>query len=285
MRALILSAPAKINFVLEVLRRRPDGYHEIRSVLHTLELADKLVIQPGPPGVRLTCDRADLSTGPDNLVLRAATVLAEALHVRPAVRLHLSKRVPVAAGLGGGSSDAAATLRGLCRFWRRRLDPKRLSILAAGLGSDVPFFLSGGCALVSGRGERVHPWPAVPGLWVVLVNPGIAVPTAGVYRKLKMPLTRQTNYINLMRLALVRENPLKIGLNLFNRLEEVTLGEHPILSRIKAELLDLGATAALMSGSGSTVFGLAPSRAIGERMLTALRSRYPMVFLTRTAGP
>ncbi len=187
MHALTLSAPAKINLVLEVLRRRPDGYHEIRSVLHTLDLADTLVIRSGPPGVHLTRDRADLSTGPDNLVLRAATVLAEALHVRPAVSLHLVKRVPVAAGLGGGSSDAAATLLGLCRFWRKRPDPKHLTALAAGLGSDVPFFLSGGCAEVRGRGERVHPWPAVPGLWVILVNPGIAVPTADVYRKLKMP--------------------------------------------------------------------------------------------------
>jgi 4-diphosphocytidyl-2-C-methyl-D-erythritol kinase len=285
MRPLTLAAPAKINLVLEVLRRRPDGYHEIRSVMHALALSDTLTIRAGAPGVRLTCDPPGLPTGPDNLVHRAAVLLSGALGRTPAVHIHLRKRVPVAAGLGGGSSDAAATLRGLCRFWRVRLTPRRLADLAAELGSDVPFFLRGGCALASGRGERLHPWPAVPGLWIALVNPGIAVPTSAVYKNLKMPLTSRKNYINLMRPAIVRKNPTKIGLNLFNRLEEVTLGEHPVIGRIKAELLDSGATAALMSGSGSTVFGLLPSRAVGERILKTFGPRYPVVRLTRTVGP
>lgn len=285
MPSLQVPAPGKVNLVLEVLRRRPDGYHAIRTVMHALELADTLTFSAGRPGIRVTCDRPGVPEDEENLVGRAARLLATATGRRPAVKIHIRKRVPVAAGMGGGSSDAAAALNGLCRFWGLRRDPKLLQDLAARLGSDVAFFLRGGCALGTGRGERIFPWPAVPGLWVALVNPGVAVSTAEVYKKLNLQLTTPMNYINLMRPAIIQKNPVKIGQKLFNQLESVTAASHPVVTRIKAELLACGALAAMMTGSGPTVFALLPSREVGALVLRRLRPKYPVVALTRTRGP
>jgi len=285
MRSLTVKAPGKINLVLEVLRRRADGFHAVRTVMHTLELADTLTFRRGKPGIRLTCDHPGVPTDESNLVHRSARLLAAETGVEPAVEIHLAKRVPVAAGMGGGSSDAAATLTGLCRFWNLKLAPRRLNSLAACLGSDVNFFLRGGCALGIGRGERIFPWPAVPGLWVLIINPGVAVSTAEVYKKLNLQLTTQKNYINLMRPAVGKKNLIKMGQNLYNRLETVTLNLHPVIGRIKEELMACGAIGAMMTGSGPTVFGLMPGRVAGEEALKRLGARYPTVILTRTTGP
>jgi len=283
MRPLRLRAPAKINLVLEILRRRPDGYHQLRTVMHALELADTLTFSPGPAGIRVTCRHPGVPSGSGNLVTRAAGLMAREAGLRPRVRIRLEKRIPVAAGLGGGSSDAAAALLGLNRFWNLHFAPRRLLRLARQLGSDVPFFLSRGCALCTGRGDRVFPWPAVPGMWLVIVNPGLAVSTARIYRRINLQLTRRGNYINLMRSAIYRKNPIKIGKNLFNQLESVTAGMHPVVRRMKTDLLAAGAHAVLMSGSGPTVFGLMPSRPAGLAAAAGLRKRYPSVILTRTS--
>lgn len=282
MRPLKIAAPGKINLVLEVLRRRPDGYHAVRTIMHSLELADTLTITGGDRGVRVTCDHPGVPENEGNLVHRAARLLAETAGIEPAVHIHIAKRVPVAAGMGGGSSDAAAALRGLSRFWNLRPDSRKLASLAARLGSDVAFFLRGGCALGTGRGERIYPWQAVPGMWVAIVNPGVPVSTAEVYKKLNLQLTSQKNYINLMRPAIYRKNPIKISQNLFNQLENVTLTMQPVIGRIKEELTACGVLAAMMTGSGPTVFGLLPSRAAGETVLKTLGARYPVVLVTRT---
>jgi 4-diphosphocytidyl-2-C-methyl-D-erythritol kinase len=284
LKPVTVNAPAKINLVLEVVRRRPDGYHDLRTVMHTLELADTLRFTPHPAGVRVSCDAPGVPADAGNLAGRAAELFQRAYGLRDGVAIHIQKRIPVAAGMGGGSSDAAATLLGLCRFWDLPVDRKRLHALAQQLGSDVPFLLHGGCALGTGRGDRLFPWPAVPGLWMVVVNPGFAVPTPLVYKKLKLPLTRKKNYINLLRQAILKKNPEKIGQYLYNQLETVTLKMHPEVARIKAALLAAGATAALMSGSGPTVFGLVPSPEAGQKIVKKLAERYPFVCLTRTAG-
>lgn len=283
MTRLSLKAPAKINLVLEVLRRRPDGYHDIRTVMHCLELADTLTVTARRPGLRVSADHPGVPEGAGNLVYRAAEALAEKIG-RPAdVHIHITKRIPVAAGLGGGSSDAAAALLGLNRFWNLRLPYAQLHALAATLGSDVPFFLRRGCALGTGRGERLTAWPTCPGLPLVIVNPGFPVSTAEVYQQVNLQLTTPKNYIKLIRLALKEKSPIKISQNLYNHLEQVTETMHPVISRIKAGLLENHALGALMSGSGPTVFGLMPSVQAGRAAVKALKRQYPVVLLTQTA--
>lgn len=283
-RTLRLEAPAKINLYLEVRGRRPDGYHEIRTVMHSLELADVLTFRPSDSGFRLTCGHPQVPLGEENLVTRAVLLLARRLRREPDFSIHLQKKIPVAAGLGGGSSDAAAALLGAARLWNCR-DPKLLLRLAKQLGSDVPFLLRGGCGYGTGRGEKIFAWPAVPGAWILLVNPGFPVSTAEVYKKASLELTTPSSHINMMRIFIKNRNILEIGRNLKNHLEAVTETMHPVIGRIKRDLRSCGAVAVQMSGSGPTVFGLLPSRAAGERAKIALHSRYPQVILTRTAEP
>jgi 4-diphosphocytidyl-2-C-methyl-D-erythritol kinase len=283
MKRVIVHAPAKINLALEIVRRRPDGYHDLRTVMHTLALADRLTLSSRPSGVVLTCKTPGVPTDEKNLAVRAALALQQAYAVTQGVHIHLTKKIPVAAGMGGGSSDAAATLRGLVRLWGLPWEAQRLTSLAASLGSDVPFLLKGGCALGTGRGDRIFPWPVLAGIPVVVVNPGFAVSTAEVYKRLKLPLTREKNYINLMRPAVFEKNPQKIGKYLFNHLETVTLSTHPQVRRIKLQLLKQGASAVLMSGSGPTVFGLVDQVTLGRKIVKALTPQYPFVCLTQTA--
>jgi 4-diphosphocytidyl-2-C-methyl-D-erythritol kinase len=282
-RVLTLPAPAKVNLILEIQGRRPDGYHELKTVMHTLTLSDTLRFSENTGGLRLVCSHPQVPSDERNLVYRAALRLARAAGITPRVTIRLTKRIPVAAGLGGGSSDAAAALQGLAQWWRLgRRAP--LSRIARELGSDVPFFLSGGCALGTGRGERLTAWPSAPGLWLVLVNPGFPVPTADVYRKFRMQLTRKKACISMMRSALRQKNAAKISQKLFNHLEWVTAAAYPQIARIKRDLIAGGALGALMSGSGPTVFGLAPDRQTAWKLKRRLQAKYPFCLVTRTAG-
>lgn len=282
-RVLILQAPAKVNLILEVQGRRPDGYHELKTVMHTLTLADTLRFTENAGGLKLVCSHPQVPTDERNLVYRAAARLAQSAGVEPRVTIRLTKHIPVAAGLGGGSSDAAAALQGLARWWRLGTSAP-LARIARELGSDVPFFLRGGCALGQGRGERLTAWPSAPGLWLVLVNPGFPVSTAEIYRKFSLQLTRKKACISMMRPALQQKNAEKISEKLFNHLEWVTAADHPQIKRIKQDLFAGGALGALMSGSGPTVFGLAPDERTARQLQGRLRAKYPICLVTRTAG-
>lgn len=250
--SLTLDAPAKVNLHLSVLGRRPDGYHELVTLMQPLELCDRVTLERAEPGLAFTCDQPELA-GPDNLVVRAAEAFFAAWGGEPAVRLHLAKRIPVAAGLGGGSSDAAAALTGLNRLHGEPLSRRRLQELARGLGADVPFFLQPHTAWCMGIGERVRPVPEFERLFYVLVNTGRAVSTAWVYGQLEITWTSaaKSNKINPL-LGLSRVN----ALFLCNDLEGVTLRALPELQGVKDALMGAGAIGALMSGSGPTVFGI-----------------------------
>lgn len=258
-----IAAPAKINLFLKVLSRRPDGYHELFSWMHKLELADRLVVERTDPGVELSCPGSDLPEDGDNLVFRAANLFFSETSIRAGARIALHKNIPVAAGLGGGSSDAAACLLALNRLFASPLDTDRLADLALSLGADVPLFVRSGMSFwCEGVGERLFPAPRLGGFSVLLANPGFAVKTAWVYRNL--PLTSMGNTYNLApekkdelarRWREGRDSP-RIPFPLENDLETVTLAAHPVIGEIKEQMLARGAAAALMSGSGPTVFGL-----------------------------
>ncbi len=257
----IFSAPAKINLCLHVLGRRPDGYHEVRMVMQQIDLCDCIRISVGEgDGVRVDCPGLELPAGGENLAARAARLLLKKAGVRAAVHVQITKKIPAAAGLGGGSSDAAAVLKGLNRLLSLGFDNAALEGLGLALGADVPFFIRGGTALAEGIGERLSPFSVRPSAAYLLVNPGFAVSTVWVYRNLV--LTSKGDEANLARFVGCYSGLLRL---LHNDLESVTLEHFPVLKDIKRRLLKAGADGALMSGSGPTVFGLFRDRAAARR--------------------
>lgn len=265
-------APAKVNLALAVLGRRPDGYHDIDSVMHSLELADRVTVAPGSaPGVRVACDHPAIPCAPDeNLGARAAARLAELLGVPLALEIQIESRIPVAAGLGAGSAVAAAVLRACCRLWG--VDPRDPAVFAAAraTGADVPFCLRGGAARAQGVGDRLTPLPAWPGLPVVLVAFPFPVRSAWAYEAYdRWPVAPRVD-VEAAAEALLRRDAAALGRALANALEPVTAARHPEVAAAREALLRAGALGAAMSGSGPTVFGLFEeeegARAAAERL-------------------
>jgi 4-diphosphocytidyl-2-C-methyl-D-erythritol kinase len=252
-------APAKLNLFLEVLGRRPDGYHELETLMVTVDLFDTLTCIEEPSGrIRLTCDDPGLPTGSENLVVRAAERLQEASGTGRGAAIDLSKSIPAEAGLGGGSSDAAAALVALDRLWNLQTPPDRLDALAGEIGSDVAFFLHAPAAVCRGRGERVEPVALPEAIHFVLVCPPIGSSTAAVYRHLDVPERPRPITPLLEALA----SPDALGGCLFNRLQGTAERLRPELRRVREALEGLGSALSghLMSGSGSAWFGLARDR-------------------------
>lgn len=256
-RRLTLTAAAKVNLALEILGKRPDGYHELATVFQAVDLADRLVLEDADE-LTMTTTSGELPIDGSNLALRAAAALREAAKVDRGVRLHLDKRIPVAAGLGGGSTDAAAVLLGLDRLWNLRWPRRRLAEIARTLGMDVPYFLAGGAAVGRGRGEEVTKAAGIP-LALVLVNPGRPLDTAAVYGRVTPAMYSGGDMTERMVDALRTRRTTKVASSLYNGLEAAAAAMCPELQRMKAALHAAGALGTLMSGSGPTVFGVARS--------------------------
>ncbi len=259
----VFKAFAKVNLGLEVLGRRADGYHDVRTVLQTIGLADTLEVFPAREGIAFTCSDPSLPTGEDNLVVKAARLVQREFGVRAGARLSLTKRIPSQAGLGGGSSDAAVALLATARLWKVEPDRQRLLKLAAGLGSDVPFFLCGGTALGVGRGEEVYPLPDGPSAHLVVAWPSCGMSTAVAYQLLENRLTapREPHTIQTIVGDVVRGRLSER--HLFNRFEEVAALSETAreAEAVRRTLFAVGATRALMAGSGSAWVGFFPGRA------------------------
>jgi 4-diphosphocytidyl-2-C-methyl-D-erythritol kinase len=256
-RRLELSAAAKVNLALEVLTRRPDGYHEIATVIQTVDLSDRLVLEDDD-ALEVRASAPGVPTDERNLVYRAAAGLRKAAGVSHGARMTLDKRIPVAAGLGGGSSDAAAALVGLNRLWGLRWPLSALEELAVELGMDVPFFLRGGAALATGRGERLAPLGGAS-LGLVLVNPRFAVSTADMYGRVTPSMHSDGARVRGAAAALETRRAGRIAASLYNGLEVAASTVYPQIGQMQAALLAAGALGAAMSGSGPTVFGVARS--------------------------
>jgi 4-diphosphocytidyl-2-C-methyl-D-erythritol kinase len=255
---VVLRTSAKVNLALEVLGKRGDGYHEIVTVLQAVDLFDRLKVEASDT-LSLETDDPGLPTDDDNLVMRAARLLQRASGVQAGARIRLEKRIPVAAGLGGGSSDAAATLMGLCRLWSLRWTRARLQELAVELGMDVPFFLGPGRAVARGRGEQLVSLPSGGGYALVLVNPRTGLSTREVYGRVPSGWHASPSGTERVIDALRARSVEKVAAALTNNLERVVEPVLPVIGRMKAALLAAGALGAIMSGSGPTVFGMARS--------------------------
>ncbi|MBU0951674.1 MAG: 4-(cytidine 5'-diphospho)-2-C-methyl-D-erythritol kinase [Elusimicrobia bacterium] len=270
-------APAKINLFLEITGKKKTGqgtYHTLNTIFQTVNLCDEIVISPGKSHrIDFTCDWtkigiAESSPVEDNLCFRAASALMEYLEEKKGARIKLVKKIPAGAGLGGGSSDAAAVLIGLLKFWNRKIDKKNLNEIALKLGADVPFFLYGGCCFAQGVGEKLTPlrtsWEKEP-LNIVLVKPGFSKSTGDVYKRYDeravKRLTKFNNIPKIKREKLVDLNSLK----LVNSLEEVVFEKYPELKALKCNFINMGACASLMSGSGTTIFGVFENGLIAQK--------------------
>ena len=268
---IAVQSPAKVNLILKVLRRREDGYHDIASLMQKVSLADEMEFAPRKDGISLACPGSDLPTGEGNLVVRAARALFDEAGFEGGAGITLRKRIPTAAGLGGGSSNAATTLAVLNEMFRFGFDRDRLIRIGARIGADVPFFIYGNSAWAFGIGEILEPAVTPPRMWLVLVNPGFEVPTKWVYQSLNLPLTKAAIQYSIPTFSGVRE----LAAILSNDLEAVTVVRYPRLDELKGFLLRQGALGSLMSGSGPTVFGLFENETDAIRAENALKAAYP----------
>lgn len=257
----------KVNLLLNILGKRADGFHELETLMHPVPVHDRITLETIPGGVELTCSDPTLPVDSTNLVCRAADEFLTVTDIKSGVRLHLDKQIPLAAGLGGGSGDAATTLLGLNDLFDCPLDRSGLHRLAAKLGSDVPFFLQAKPAMATGRGEIVEAmewFPALRGVWILVIHPGFGIPTAWAYRSLSRfpaalngPPGRAARLIRQLQTA----DLAAVGRDLYNSLESPALEKFPILRLYQDFLRAEGAVATLMSGSGSSTFALANSEA------------------------
>jgi 4-diphosphocytidyl-2-C-methyl-D-erythritol kinase len=260
---LSLLAPAKVNLFLEVLGKRPDGYHDLETLMVAVDLRDQLEFWPDE-SLTLTCDDPGLTCGPDNLVLKAAERLRQVANYRGGVRIRLEKRIPMQAGLGGGSSDAAATLKGLNRLWKLGLPDAELARLGGEVGSDVAFFFSPGAAWCTGRGEKVEPVTMGRQLDFVLACPGVGLSTANVFRRVSVPAKPQSG--EMLRRAVEHGDVEEIGRRLHNRLQEPAEALCPAVREAREKLQKAGPAGALMTGSGSAVFAVCRDRSDAIRV-------------------
>jgi 4-diphosphocytidyl-2-C-methyl-D-erythritol kinase len=275
-------APAKINLALDVLRKRDDGYHEVEMIMTMVDLADRIEMKELPRDTIIISSQAGyIPLDEKNLAFQAAKLIKERYDVKQGVYIHLDKKIPVAAGLAGGSSDAAATLRGLNRLWQLNIPTEELQRLGAELGSDVPFCVTGGTALAKGRGEIVQQVDSPPQCWVVLAKPPINVSTSEIYGKLNAQEIKRHPSIPGMLDALKKKDFDAMCENLGNVLEEVTLQLYPEVQHMKECMQKLGADGVLMSGSGPTVFALVSKESKVARIYNGLRGFCKEVYVVR----
>lgn len=268
---------AKINLYLDVLGRRDDGYHNIETVFQTVGLYDELAFRADERFLTLTCSNPALEITPRNLVIRAAHVLRERCGCKCGAVISLDKKIPVAAGLAGGSGNAAATLAALNELWKLHLDSAALERIGLELGSDVPYCLRGGTVAATGRGERMAPLEALDGVWFVLVHPPFPVSTQWVYSHPDLGHNEerpQNGWTPSFRAAIARLQERDRSASIFNRMEPVVFRQHPALREIKQALLDGGCEAAAMSGSGPTMFGICSSMERARAAASGIRD-YP----------
>jgi 4-diphosphocytidyl-2-C-methyl-D-erythritol kinase len=279
---LKIETAAKVNLGLRVLGRRPDGYHEVETVLQTVGVWDTVGLhdeKDGTVGVRAS--PADAPQGEENLCWQAAHILARHMNVRRGVSIVVEKTIPMRSGLGGGSSDAAAALSGLVRLWNLDISPDDLGTIAAEVGSDVPFFLPGGTRLARGRGERLTPCPELAA-WLVVIVPEQRVPTAQAYAALGRGVTRgrrrgPSRPVQRLVEALGAGDLAGVSGSLHNDFEKARLRGVADALRAKEDLLAAGCLGATMSGSGSAVFGIAADQAEAERIAFAMQEKWPWV--------
>jgi len=284
MDRLTIHSPAKLNLVLDVLGKRPDGYHELRTIFERISLSDQIILTRNKTNkIIIHCTHPHVPKGPGNLVYKAAMMLAQDFSISEGLNIDIIKNIPVAAGLAGGSSNAAAVLSGLNRLWQIGLSQSQLVKYAARLGSDVAFFLyNTSYALGTGRGELIKPLHVKTKLWHVLVTPRVKMHTREVFTRLKLNLTNKRDNVNIL-LPFLRKGKIgRLAGALSNDLEPAILSLRPDFIYLKNKLLDAGAAGVCFSGSGPSVFALIESQKHALSLRAKFDRRYTQVFVVST---
>jgi 4-diphosphocytidyl-2-C-methyl-D-erythritol kinase len=280
LESLTLKSYAKINLCLYVLKKREDDYHEIFSVMQAIDLYDHLTLHKTPKDIVIRCDHSDVPKDENNLAYQAADLLFKERNLKGGVRIDIEKQIPVSAGLGGGSSNAAFTLKGINQLFDLKLSNQKLHLIGSRIGSDVPFFLYSGQAMVKGRGEKIVPIRLYRDYWLVLVCPNLMISTKTVYQNVKIDLTAGKSFINLNFCD--NKDGFFNSLRQFNNdLEKVVINRHRIISHIKKTLENSGAIKSSMSGSGPAVYGLFEKKPQAEEVARKLTRGDWQIFLTR----
>lgn len=281
---IIEKAPAKINLGLDVLyKRETDGYHELEMVMSSVDLADRLIFEEIPENkILIETNKAFLPIDKRNNVYQAASMLKERYGVTKGLKISIEKKIPVAAGLGGGSSDCAAALRGMNRLWDLNLSMEELIDIGVTIGTDVPYCLYGTTAFIAGKGEIVQPLVPMPQCWVVLVKPRISVSTRKIFQQVSN--VDELKHPNMTRLsqAILAQDYEEMLHHMGNSLEDITIPKYPIVQQIKDRMIKYGADIALMSGSGPTVFALCKQHSRAQRIYNGLKGFCEEVYLVRT---
>jgi len=278
---LTLLSPAKINLALRIVKKRADGYHELRTILQKISLYDEIKLRlTSPQGISVTTDDPTIPNDSENLAYRAAQAFIQSVNIEAGISIHIKKRIPAGAGLGGGSSNAAAVLAGLNELLGCNLTRARLKYLGLTLGADVPFFIhAGNTAKAGGIGERLSAVTLEKPLWFIVIYPGFSIATAWAYRNYKI-LTKAVKHIRLPRSI---KDSTQVLSFLTNDLEQVVLKPYPEIRKIKDDLIRVGAAGSLMSGSGSSVFGIFPDRKQALKAFAQLtRSPLQRVFIVKS---
>ncbi|UJL46478.1 4-(cytidine 5'-diphospho)-2-C-methyl-D-erythritol kinase [Virgibacillus sp. NKC19-16] len=281
---LFEKAPAKINLSLDVLSRRNDGYHDVEMIMTTIDLSDRITLHSiNRDRIEISLESRFVPSDERNLAYKAADAFKKKYGIKTGVHIHIEKSIPVSAGLGGGSTDAAAVLRGMNRLWKLDIPLNELAAIGAKIGSDVPFCVYGNTAIAKGRGEIIEPLSAPPSCWVVLAKPDIGVSTRTIFQRVNVEELTHPN-TNAVMDALRQKNFHKMCAHIGNALEGITLTVYPEVQRIKDRMEQAGASGVLMSGSGPTVYSLVEHQSKAQRIYNGMRGFCEEVYLVRLLG-
>ena len=283
MDKVVIKAKAKVNLSLDVTGIREDGYHEMRMINHSIELEDTLTFENSQEGITLTSNNNLIPLDEKNLVIIALRKLQKRFNKTQGVKIHIDKQIPAQAGLAGGSSDAAATLKGLNILWKLNLTTPELLEIGVTIGADVPYCLIGGTALVEGIGEKITSLPGMKKWHVVVVKPKVDIPTPWAFKKLDQKEIKNHPDITGIIQLLKDENYAKLNAAMGNVFEEVAFEAYPEIRGIKNDLLANGAIAAIMTGSGSTLVGYYREQERAEMAWQVLKQKYKMSFLSQVS--
>ncbi len=284
MEQVHLKSRAKINLSLDVLKKRDDGYYEVEMVMQQINLYDNIYISKRDDGqIKIVTNCEYIPVDISNIAYKAADKLREVVGISKGVDIYIDKKIPVSAGLAGGSSNAAAVLKGLNKLWNLKLSKKELIIIGEDIGADVPFCILGGTALAEGKGEKLTVIkPAIQNIWIVLARPPISISTGEVYRQLDLSkITNRPNTAGLID-AIKRGNIYGISDNMGNVLETVTEEKHPIINEIKRKMMEYNCLGSSMSGSGPTVFGICKNYKRAKATYRHLSLLYKQVYMVQT---
>jgi 4-diphosphocytidyl-2-C-methyl-D-erythritol kinase len=284
MKEVEIDSYSKINLTLNILAKRQDGYHNIETIMQSINLADRVFIKEEKEGIKIKCNHPQVPIDDQSLAYRSAEKILNRCRVTKGVKIEIDKKIPLASGMAGGSANSASILVGINKLFTLNLSNEDLRGMGEELGMDVPFCIQNGTALAYHRGEKVTSLsPVNPPLWIIIINPGFEIPTKWAYNNLDLNLIkREKNNTKAMLEALKGGGARGIAKNLFNSFEELIIEKYPEIGKIKDRLIEEGALGALMSGSGSTVFGIAQNEEQALKIYKNLKSEYKSIWIVHT---